>query len=94
MGILSFGLYNPDRKATILDNIAGRGILSKVVFCGRVITADVSAANPAMEPEINLLRMHVNFSSVTLCSIVVTNNLITCNIRISRVVVENHIKKS
>ena len=65
MGILSFGLYNPDRKATILDNIAGRGILSKVVFCGRVMTADVSAANPAMETDIKLLRTHVNFSSVT-----------------------------
>lgn len=64
MGILSFGLYNPDRKATILDNIAERGIPSKVVFCGRVMTAAVSAANPAMEPDINLLRTHVNFSSV------------------------------
>lgn len=79
MGILSFGLYNPDRKATILDNIAGRGILSKVVFCGRVITADVSAANPAMEPDINLLRTHVNFSSV-IYLIVVANNLIICHV--------------
>ena len=48
----------------MLDNIAAKGMASRVVLAGRVITAAVNAANPAIEPEISLFRTHANFSSV------------------------------
>ena len=86
------GLYSPDRKATMLDSTAERGMESSVVLTGKVMTAAVSAANPAMEPDINRLRTHVNFSSVTVSSIVVTRYPIIRSARIPGIIAKIHMK--